>query len=209
MYIHDLRINSRLEIEIVRDNCNEVLRIDSKVDGIKRNEIRVIVQDCIAPYIILRDIKTIYVSSKEDGKFQRWVCEGIDIKSFEGYSILVICCDKEAEEINRRSAFRLPYYEKMEYIFEGKTYQGIYKDLSAIGLGFLANEEHNVDDVLYFTLKDDNKRIDVVGVIVRKEELDNIVGYQYRYGVKIQNTDISCFVFKKQLEQIRKNRCKY
>lgn len=204
MLIHELKVHTLIEIEIYRDGSDEVTRIKTKVDSLNKYEIKAMVPEWVK---VVKDITEIYVNYKEEGQFKRWSCTSKGFELSNAVTLITLLSETPAEGMNRRYAFRLPYYEDTDYICEGVKYKGRYKDLSAVGIGFYSVERHSIGDLIDFVLIDNELKIDIVGEIKRVVELQD-QKYKFFYGVAIQDKDVSRFVFKKQVEMIRKKKGK-
>ena len=203
MFIRDLSFGDFIEIEILREEGSLPIKVKAKVDNIKGNTLKAVTSN---PIRVLEEVLTVYVYYKSEGKCKRWNCQFLGYERSKHVNLIVLSCDEKAESANSRSAFRVPYNEDIEYEFKENKYKGRLRDISAGGVGFFSNKEHKKGDKISFILEDFGYRLELEGVIVRKEEqMDREIVFDFLYGLKFDevNEDVMAFVFKRQLEILR------
>ncbi|HKL79827.1 MAG TPA: PilZ domain-containing protein [Mobilitalea sp.] len=83
------------------------------------------------------------------------------------------------------------------------------KDISETGVGFIAKDEIDIDRTIRLKIKDNTNLINLSGVVVRKEFLENLNSYLYGCRFNEKNDKLGKFIAKKQGEQMRKKVTSY
>ncbi|MDR7871220.1 MAG: PilZ domain-containing protein [Tissierellaceae bacterium] len=206
MYINELSFDSFIEVEIFSSDIESEIRFNTRVDSVKGGILKAVIPRDLR---WLSDIDSANVYYKKDGKCKKWTCQMIGYEKSNLVQLIVLSCNSEAENINNRGAFRLRLDDDIYYKLDDVRFRGRYKDLSARGIGFYSNKEHKIGDKIDFLIEDMEYRIEVNGLIVRREEQNqkrNV--FKFLYGIKFQeeNEEIMSYIFKKQSELIRKRK---
>lgn len=201
MYISELSFDDFIEIAIYNKNADREISFQTKVDHIEGNTLMAVIPD---QFWGLKDVSSITLYSKTNDRCKKWRCKLKGYEKSNSLSLIVLTCDSEGENFNSREAFRVPYDEDMEYVYEDLKYKGRYKDISAVGFGFYSSERHKIGDKVGLTIKDEELFIQVEGEIVRIVE-QRQGQFKYMYGVKTEDEfeNIMKYAFKKQREIIR------
>lgn len=204
MYINELSFDDLIEIEIFREDRENEISFNTRVDGINNHVLKAVIPEYIEG---LRDIREVNVYYKKDGKCKKWACNMLGFEKSNFVPLISLSCQLKAENSNRRNAFRLPYDEDMVYAFDDQKIKGRYKNLSAGGVGFYSNIDHEKGDKVNLTIKDRDFNIKIDGKIVRQIKQNNS-NFKFLYGVKFEeeNEKIMSYIFEKQGELIRKRK---
>ena len=210
MYIKELSFDDFIEIEIQCEDTEKKIRINTKVDSVNNQVLKAVVPKNL---LIFKDIDKTFIYYKAENKCKRWECEFLGFEKSKSVFLIVLSCNLKGEDVNSRDAFRIPYDGDMVYYFDDLNIKGRYKDISATGVGFYSNKDHKLGDKVAFTVEDLGYSLDLEGEIVRKiEQRHNI--FKFLYGVRIkrenekenENEKVMAYVFKKQIEIIRKRK---
>lgn len=202
MFIHEILSNTDVSIELYYEKGRGLIQSSGKVLNVDETEINIKLTKRFKVYPEL-GLKEIFLNTILDGDFIRWNCKLKNLEYTDTNTIISLHSDSKGTSINKRDAFRLLYEDEINYYLDNIEYQGKLKDISAIGLSFKSNVLHKLGSLLVFN--SNTKELNVIGKIVRVEETGKS-DFQYSYGVSIIDKDISCFVFRKQAELIRKGR---
>ena len=150
---------------------------------------------------------------KSEGKLFIW--ENVDIKlvKYDGAIYHKIDLSGDGKPYNRRDAYRMFIGEEMSLSINtaaGPTaIEVLVKDISETGVGFISKEELDIDRTFRLKLKDKNILMNLSGVIVRKEFLENIHAYLYGCKFNEKNHLLGKFLAKKQGEILKKKNTAY
>lgn len=212
MYINELTFDDFIEIEIFREDIESEIKTNTRVDFIDDNQIlKAVIPDRLKS---LDDITDIYVYYRTGGKCKRWKCKLEGYERSNQLSIIVLSCGLKSENVNNREAFRVPYGRDVKYEFDEKQFKGRLKDVSATGMGLYSNGSYEVGDRISLVLEDLAYKLELEGQIVRSEE-QRLGVFKYLYGIKMvektemEREEVMSYIFKKQLEIIRKRKRSY
>lgn len=204
MFINELSFDDFIEIEIICGDAEREIIFNTRVDSINRDVLKAVIPDHLR---IINDIVEIYVYHKTEGKCNRWVCEMLGFERSNLLSLIVLSSSQKSENINNRTAFRVPCGYDIEYGFDDLEFKGHLKDLSATGVGLLTNRDHEIGDTISLTVKDLGYELEIEGQVVRREEQRRSI-FKFLYGLKMEEEDekLTSYIFKKQVEIIRKRK---
>ena len=208
MYISELKFDDFIEIEILREDTDDEIKINTRVDFVDNQILKAVIPDRLKS---LDDITQIYVYYRTESKCKRWACRLEGFERSNQLSLIVLSCDSKSENVNNREAFRVPYGGDVEYKFDEKSLNGRLRDVSATGMGLYTNESYQVGDKLSLVLKDLGYILKLEGQIVRREE-QRLGVFKYLYGIEMdersekEREEVMRYIFKKQLEIIRERK---
>lgn len=81
----------------------------------------------------------------------------------------------------------------------------LIKDISESGVGFITREELDIDRTIRLKLKFANQIINLPGVIVRKEYLENLNSYLYGCKFTEKSNLLGKYIAKRQNDMLKKN----
>lgn len=143
-----------------------------------------------------------------DGKLYLWESASIKLVRYDGAIYHKIDIFGEGKPFNRRDAYRMYVGEDMPVYVNtasGPTAISVLvKDISETGVGFITKDDIDIDRTIRLKLKDNNSILNLSGVIVRKEYLDNIGSFLYGCRFTEKNDKLSRYIAKKQGEALRK-----
>jgi hypothetical protein len=150
-------------------------------------------------------INFLYVS---EGKLFLWERANVKLVKYDGVIYHKIDIFGDGKPFNRRDSYRMFIGEDMPVYVNtasGPTALSVLiKDLSETGVGFIAKEDIDIDRTIRLKLKDNNMILNLSGIIVRKEFLNNLGSYLYGCRFNEKNDKLSKFIAKKQGEALRK-----
>lgn len=145
---------------------------------------------------------------KIEGKVFLWENVEIKLVRYDGNIYLRISIQGEGKPYNRREAYRMYIGEDMPVYINTATgpylINVLVKDISETGVGFITNEDLDIDRMIRLKIKDFNNIIALTGVIVRKEYLPHLDSYLYGCKFNEKNDKLGKFIARKQGEQLRK-----
>lgn len=206
MRIDEITKGGAVEIEVKL--ISKVLNFKSEVAFIKNNSIlinSIKVNDQTIGFSEKFQLNFLY---KKEGKLYIWENASIKLVRYNGGIYNKIDIIGEGKIYNRRDSFRLYIGEDMPLYVN--TANGpnalsvLVKDISESGAGFITKEEIDIDRTIRLKLKDNNSIINLSGVIVRKEYLENISSYIYGCRFNEKNNALGKYIAKRQNEVMKK-----
>lgn len=211
MEVADISRGGDIELDV---KCNgKFMNFRSDVVLIKNNSILITsikVDDQTVGFSDNCQINFLY---KSGDKLYIW--ENVDIKlvKFDGTICHKIDLIGEGKPYNRRNCFRMYIGEEMPLYINTATgptaISVLVKDISETGIGFITKEELDIDRTFRLKLKDNSLIINLSGIIVRKEYLDNLHSNLYGCKFNEKNNLLSKYIVKKQGEQLKKRSLQY
>ena len=145
---------------------------------------------------------------KLEGKVYIWENVFVKLVKYDGSICHKIDLFGEGKAYNRRDSYRMYIGEDMPlYVNTASGPTAItvlVKDISETGVAFIYKEEIDIDRTIRLRLKDNVTLINLSGVIVRKEFLQNLNAYLYGCKFNEKNDKLGKYIAKKQNEQLRK-----
>jgi len=145
---------------------------------------------------------------KIEGKVFLWENVEIKLVRYDGNIYHRISIQGEGKPYHRREAYRMYIGEDMPVYINTATgpylINVLVKDISETGVGFITNEDLDIDRMIRLKIKDFNNIIALTGVIVRKEYLPHLDSYLYGCKFNEKNDKLGKFIARKQGEQLRK-----
>jgi hypothetical protein len=145
---------------------------------------------------------------KLEGRLFLWENVTVKLVKFEGGIYHMIDLDGDGKPFNRRDAYRMYIGEDMPLYVNTATgptaLSVLVKDLSETGVGFITKDDIDIDRTIRLKLKDNNAIINMSGVIVRKEFLDNLGSFLYGCKFNEKNNHLSKYIAKRQAEVLKK-----
>jgi c-di-GMP-binding flagellar brake protein YcgR len=144
---------------------------------------------------------------KNDGKLYIWENVKVSLIKMNDVIYHKIDLSGEGKQFNRRDTFRMYIGEDMPIYINtaaGPTaIDVLVKDISETGVGFISNEELDVERTFRLKLKDNGRIYVLSGIIVRKEILSDINSFLYGCRFTEKNNILGKYIAKKQSEQLR------
>lgn len=145
---------------------------------------------------------------KFEGKVYQWIDVIVRLVKYNSVIYHKIDLEGDGKPYNRREAYRLYIGEDMPvYINDSSgpiALTVLIKDISETGVGFITNEELDINRTIRLKIKDFNVFINLSGVIVRKEFLEHLNSYLYGCKFNERNNRLSKYIARKQGESLRK-----
>jgi hypothetical protein len=143
-----------------------------------------------------------------EGKLYLWENATVRLVKYDGAIYHKIDIFGDGKPFNRRDSYRMYVGEDMPVYVNtasGPTAISVLvKDISETGVGFITNEDFDIDRTIRLKLKDNNAIINLSGIIVRKEYLSNLGSYLYGCRFNERNDKLSRYIAKRQGEALRK-----
>lgn len=150
-------------------------------------------------------INFLYVS---EGKLYQWESAVITLVRYDGDIYHKIDITGEGKPFNRRASYRMYIGEDMPIYVNAATgpvaLSVLVKDISETGVGFITAEDIDIDRTIRLKLKDNNTVINLSGVIVRKEYLENLGSFLYGSRFTEKNSKLGKFIASRQSDMLRK-----
>ena len=203
MRLNDLPDHSKLELRFMFKGKNYSMEVAVQMNLINTIFIQAIScngapidnMEVNDPVLIYKTEKGLYLFKDAEYKL-------VHIK---GANLYAVTCQKEADKINRRSAYRVyinePIKLKLTKLNENKIeLSGILKDLSLTGMGIIL--PYKGDDIKTMEIQLElgrNTDINLIGRIVRIKELANNKGYLYGCSFQTQKEALSRYIISRQM----------
>lgn len=207
MTIDDIVVDGSVEVEVVL--LNKAINFESQVALILNN--KSILINCIKfndQTIGFSDRYQLNLLYKVDGKLYRWENCTIKLVRYDGVIYHKVEISGEGKPYNRRDFFRLYIGEEMPIYINtahGTTAMSVLiKDISESGVGFITKQELEVERTIRLKIKFANQTIDLPGVIVRKEYLENLKSYLYGCKFTEKSNLLGKYIAKRQNEMLQK-----
>lgn len=143
-----------------------------------------------------------------EGKLFIWNCVMVKLVKYDGAIYHKIDLSGEGSPYNRRNSYRVYIGEEMPIYVNtasGPTALTVLiKDLSETGVCFISKEEIDLERTIRLRLKDNHLLLNLSGIIVRKEFVNNLGSYLYGCRFNEKNDKLSKYIAKKQGEALRK-----
>lgn len=206
MHIDSISKGGLMEVEV---KCNgKTVTFKSEVAHIVNNSILIApikVNEQTIGFSDSCQINFLYVS---EGKLYLWERAYVKLVKYDGVIYHKIDIFGDGTPFNRRDSYRMYIGEDMPLYVNtasGPTALSVLiKDLSETGVGFIAKEDIDIERTIRLKLKDNNIVLNLSGIIVRKEFLNNLGCYLYGCRFNEKNDKLSKYIAKKQGEALRK-----
>jgi c-di-GMP-binding flagellar brake protein YcgR len=143
-----------------------------------------------------------------EGKLYLWESASIKLVKYDGAIYHKIDIFGDGKPFNRRDSYRMYIGEDMPVYVNTATgptaISVLVKDISETGVGFIAKDDIDVDRTIRLKLKDNNMLLNLSGMIVRKEFLNNLGSFLYGCRFNEKNDQLSKYIAKKQGEALKK-----
>lgn len=206
MHIDDISKSGAIEIEVKYDG--ETVIFKSEVIDIINNSILVTtikVNDQTIGFTENCQINFLYVF---EDKLHIWEHAVIKLVKYNREVYHMIDISGEGIPYNRRNSYRI--YIGQDMPLSVNTSNGpvaisvLVKDISETGVGFITKEEFAINQTIRLKLTDDSSVINLSGIIVRKEFLENLGTFLYGCKFSEKNPRLGRYLAKKQNELLRK-----
>jgi len=206
LHIDEIAVGGSVEIEVILSN--KAINFKSQVAFIKKNSIfidSIKFNDQTVGFSNRYQLNFLY---KVDGKLYRWENCQIKLVRYDGAIYHKVDIIGEGKPYNRRDFFRLYIGEEMPVYIN--TAQGatalsvLVKDISESGVGFISKEEIDVERTMRLKIKNGSNIINLCGVIVRKEYLENLGSYLYGCKFTEKNNALGKYIAMRQNEMLKK-----
>lgn len=206
MQIKDIPIGADIELEVKYNG--QCINFHSEVVEIIENSVLInpiIVDDKTLGFADSNQVSFIYVS--EDKVF---VWNHIDVILIKYNGNMYHKADLSGEGIpyNRRNSYRMYIGEDMPLHINtssgSSTINVLVKDVSETGVAFITEEDLTLGRVFRLKLKDNNRLINLSGVIVRREYLEHLGSFLYGCKFNEYNAILGGYIARKQIELLKK-----
>ncbi len=206
MQVGDINKGGNIELEVKYNGRTMSFR--SYIIDVRNNSV------LIAP-IKVND-QTIWFSEKcrinflykTDGKVYIWNNVHVKLVRYDGEICHKIDLYSEGQPYNRRDSYRMYIGEDMPlYVNTASGPTAItvlVKDISETGVAFITKDEIDIDRTIKLRLKDNVTLINLSGVVVRREYLENLNAYLYGCKFNEKNDKLGRYIAKRQGELLRK-----
>ena len=206
MQINEIVVGGAVEIEVIIGN--KAINFKSRVAYIKNNTILIDSIKFNDQTIGFSDKYQLNFLYKDDGKLFRWENCSVKLVRFDGGIYHKVDISGEGKPYNRRDFFRLFIGEEMP-IYINTSHGAValsvlVKDISESGVGFITKEDLDIDRIIRLKIKHNNSLINLTGVIVRKEFLENLGSYLYGCKFTEKNNALGKYIARRQNELLRK-----
>ena len=145
---------------------------------------------------------------KIENKVYLWNNASVKLVKYDGTIYHKINVTGRGKPYNRREAYRMYIGEDMPiYINTASgpiSINVLVKDLSETGVGFISNEDLDIDRTIRLRLKDNHIIINISGIIVRKEFLSHLDSFLYGCKFNEKNNRLGHYIARKQGDALRK-----
>jgi len=207
LQIDDIVVGGDVEIEVIM--ANKAINFKSRVALILKNSIlidSIKFNDQTIGFSNKYQLNFLY---KVDGKLYKWENCSIKLVRYDGGIYHKVDITGEGRPYNRRDFFRLYIGEKMLIYINtasgASAMSVLIKDISESGVGFITREELDIDRTIRLKLKFANQIINLPGVIVRKEYLENLNSYLYGCKFTEKSNLLGKYIAKRQNDMLKKN----
>ena len=211
MQIDEITNGSSIELEVKYSGHSMSFRSDITV--IKNNSILITTIKVNDQTIGFSDKCQLNFIIKSDNKVYIWEYVSVKLVKYDGIIYHKVDLFGDGKPYNRRDSFRMFIGEDMPLYVNSSTgptaINVMVKDISETGVGFIAKDEIDIDRTIRLRIKDSTNIINLSGVIVRKEFLENLNSYLYGCRFNEKNDKLGKFIAKKQGEQMRKKVTSY
>ncbi|HKL80583.1 MAG TPA: PilZ domain-containing protein [Mobilitalea sp.] len=211
MQIDEITNGSSIELEVKYSGHSMSFRSDITV--IKNNSILITTIKVNDQTIGFSDKCQLNFIIKFDNKVYIWENVYVKLVKYDGNIYHKVDLFGDGKPYNRRDSFRMFIGEDMPLYVNSSTgptaINVMVKDISETGVGFIAKDEIDIDRTIRLRIKDSTNIINLSGVIVRKEFLENLNSYLYGCRFNEKNDKLGKFIAKKQGEQMRKKVTSY
>lgn len=206
MQIEEITKSSNIELEV--KYSGHTMSFRSSVIDVINNSILVTTIKVNDQTIGFSDKCKLNFLYKTDGKVYIWENVNVKLVKYDGGICHKIDLFTEGKPYNRRDSFRMYIGEDMPLYVNSATgptaISVLVKDISETGVGFIAKDEIDIDRTIRIKLKDNATIINLSGVIVRRDFLQNLNAYLYGCKFNEKNDKLGKYIAKKQGEQLRK-----
>lgn len=206
MLIEDIPIGSGIELDVRYSGHSMSFR----------SEILLIINNSILISPIMVNEQTVGFNEncrinlivKIEGKVYLWSNATVKLVKYDGVIYHKIDALGEGKPYNRREAYRMYIGEDMPIYINTATgplaINVLVKDLSETGVGFITNEDLDIDRTIRLRIKDNNYIISLSGIIIRKEYLTHLDSFLYGCKFNEKNNKLGNYIARKQGEALRK-----
>lgn len=206
MQIDEIVVGGDVEIEVIM--ANKAINFKSQVAFILKNTILINSIKFNDQTIGFSDRYQLNFLYKVDNKLYRWENCTIKLVRYDGNIYHKVDISGEGKPYNRRDFFRLYLGEEMPIYINtagGATAMSVLiKDISESGVGFITKEELDIERTIRLKIKFANQIINLPGVIVRKEYLENLKSYLYGCKFTEKNNLLGKYIAKRQNDMLKK-----
>lgn len=206
MQIKDIPIGANIEIEVkYHGQCvnfySDVVEIIEDSVLIKP----IIVEEKTLGFSDSNQVNFIYIF--EDKVFV-WDHIEVILVKYNGSMYHKANLSGEGIPYNRRNSYRMYIGEDMPLHINtsrgSTTINVLVKDVSETGVAFITEEDLSIGRVFRLKLKDNNRLINLSGVIVRREYLEHLGSFLYGCKFNEYNAVLGGYIARKQIEILKK-----
>ena len=206
MQIKDLPVGAEIELEVKYNG--QCVNFQSQVVDVIENSVLInpiIVDEKTLGFTDSNQVNFIYIS--EDKVFV-WNHIDVILIKYNGNMYHKADLSGDGVPYNRRNSYRMYIGEDMPLHINtsrgSSTINVLVKDVSETGVAFITEEDLSIGRVFRLKLKDNNRLINLSGVIVRKEYLDHLGSFLYGCKFNEYNTVLGGYIARKQNELLKK-----
>ncbi|HHX13147.1 MAG TPA: flagellar brake protein [Clostridiales bacterium] len=206
MQIKDLPIGAEIELEVKYNG--QCVNFQSQVVDVIENSVLInpiIVDEKTLGFADSNQVNFIYIS--EDKVFV-WNHIDVILIKYNGNMYHKADLSGDGVPYNRRNSYRMYIGEDMPLHINtsrgSSTINVLVKDVSETGVAFITEEDLSIGRVFRLKLKDNNRLINLSGVIVRREYLEHLGSFLYGCKFNEYNTVLGGYIARKQIELLKK-----
>lgn len=206
LQIKDIPVGAIVELEVKYNG--QCVNFQSEVTDVIENSVLInpiIVDEKTLGFSDSNQVNFIYIS--EDRVF---VWDHIEVTLVKYNGTMYHKADLSGEGIpyNRRNSYRMYIGEDMPLHINtsrgSATINVLVKDVSETGVAFITEEDLSIGRVFRLKLKDNNRLINLSGVIVRREYLEHLGSFLYGCKFNEYNAILGGYIARKQIEILKK-----
>lgn len=206
MQIDEISQGGAIELDV---KCNgKNMNFKSEVMLVKNNSVLINAITVDEQTIGFSDKFQINFLFKSEGRLYLWENVTVKLVKYNDAIYHMIELFGEGKPYNRRDAYRMYIGEDMPVYVNSATgptaLSVLVKDISETGVGFITKEDIDIERTIRLKLKDNNTIINMSGVIVRKEYLDNLDSFLYGCKFNEKSNHLSRYIAKRQSEALKK-----
>lgn len=206
MQIKDLPIGAEIELEVKYNG--QCVNFSSQIVDVIENSVLIkpiIVEDKTLGFADSNQVNFIYIF---DDKVYVWNHIDVILVKYNGTMYHKADLSGDGIPYNRRNSYRMYIGEDMPLHINtsrgSSTINVLVKDVSETGVAFISEEDLSIGRVFRLKLKDNNRLINLSGVIVRREYLEHLGSFLYGCKFNEYNAVLGGYIVRKQIELLKK-----
>lgn len=206
MQIKDLPVGAEIELEVKYNG--QCINFNSQVVDVIDNSVLInpiIVDDKTLGFTDSNQVNFIYIF---EDKVYVWNHIDVILVNYNGHMYHKAELLGDGVPYNRRNSYRMYIGEDMPLHINTSRGSSIInvlvKDVSETGVAFITEEDLSIGRVFRLKLKDNNRLINLSGVIVRREYLEHLGSFLYGCKFNEYNAVLGGYIARKQIEVLKK-----